>query len=383
MRVCVTDNRHHKFQPLSRFTNENGIKTAGNCGEIRIGLRNFVIHFPQNSPTVFPTMSSIQKTDKGYRVQVAVKGQRDSASFPTKREAQQWGARREMELRTESAGNSTTKTLADALKRYALEVTPSRKGWRWEQLRLAALERSVLPCRLRLPQITPEHIAAWRDVRMSEVSAGTVLREVTLLSSVFEMAIREWRWIGSNPVRVIRKPSKPAHRERLITRSEIRTMLRSLDYQAGHPARSVTQSVALCFLAALRTGMRAGELTGLTWGRVHGNYVHLETTKTGVARDVPLSTKAQRIFSMAKGFDRDMVFGVKAQTLDVLFRRARDRAGLSGFTFHDSRHAAATWMGRSGKVEMLELCRIFGWQDPRHALIYFNPTVRDLAAKLG
>jgi len=328
-------------------------------------------------------MSSIQKTEKGYRVQVAVKGVRDSASFPTKREAQQWGAKREMELRTETVGTTTTKTLADAFKRYALEVTPTRKGWRWEQLRLAAFERSILPCKLRLPQITPEHIAAWRDIRIKEVSAGTVLRESVLLSSVFEMAIREWRWISSNPVRIIRKPSKPAHRERLITLHEIKAMLRALDYCVGQPAKSVTQTVALCFLAALRTGMRAGELTGLTWERVHGNYVRLEMTKTGVARDVPLSTKAQRIFRMAKGFDLEMVFGVKSQTLDTLFRRARDKAGLSGFTFHDSRHVAATWMGRSGKVEMLELCRIFGWQDPRHALIYFNPTVSDLAAKLG
>lgn len=328
-------------------------------------------------------MPSIQKTEKGYRAQVAVKGKRDSQCFPTKREAQQWAAKREMEMRTESSGVSTTKTLEDAINRYAIEVSPVRKGWRWEMLRLEAFKRSVLPCKLRLPQITPEHIAAWRDARIKDVAPGTVLREVTLLSSVFEMAIREWRWIGSNPVRIIRKPSKPAHRERLITKAEIKAMLRALDYKVGKPAKSVTQAVALCFLAALRTGMRAGELTGLTWDRVHGNYAHLATTKTGVSRDVPLSSKARRIFEMARGFDSELVFGVKSQTLDTLFRRARDKAGLSGFTFHDSRHVAATWMGKSGKVEMLELCRIFGWHDPRHALIYFNPTVRDLAAKLG
>ena len=160
-------------------------------------------------------------------------------------------------------------------------------------------------------------------------------------------------------------------------------MLRALDYHPGKSAQSITQSIGLCFIAALRTGMRAGELSKLEWVRVHAQYVHLDETKSGVARDVPLSVKARRVLVRARGFDPVLVFGVQATTLDVLFRRARLRAGLEGFTFHDSRHTAATWIGRSGKLEMLELCKMFGWRDPKHALIYFNPTVSDLANKLG
>lgn len=340
-------------------------------------------------PRIFPTfpanfpMPSIQPTAKGYRVQVAIKGVRESATFATRREAQQWGSRREIELRAQAAGASSSKTLADAFKRYAEEVSPKRKGWRWEHLRLAAFERSVLPCRLRLSAITPEHVAAWRDDRLREVSPGTVLREITLLSSVFEVARREWRWLESNPVKIIRKPGKPAHRERLISWHEIKAMLRALGYRPGAPARSVTQSIALCFLAALRTGMRAGELAGLTWERHHGRYVSLPMTKNGTARDVPLSLKARRIFDHARGFDPVLCFGVSSQSLDVLFRRARGRAGLEGFTFHDARHVAATWLGRSGRLSLMEMCKMFGWRDPKHALIYFNPTVHDLADKLG
>jgi integrase len=328
-------------------------------------------------------MSSIQQTTKGYRVQVAVKGQRDSATFPSKREAQQWGVKREIEMQTTAAGVTSTKTLRDAFRRYGEEVSPNRRGWRWEHLRLAAFERSSLPCKLRLSAITPEHIAAWRDDRLREVSAGTVLREITLLSAVFEVARREWRWLEANPVKIIRKPSKPAHRERLISWREIKGMLRALEHHPRAPAVSVTQSIALCFLAALRTGMRAGELAGLPWSHYRGHYVRLDKTKNGSARDVPLSLKARRVFERARGFDPVLCFGVSSQSLDVLFRRARGRAGLDGFTFHDSRHVAATWIGRSGKLEMLEMCKMFGWRDPRHALIYFNPTVSDLAQKLG
>jgi hypothetical protein len=30
----------------------------------------------------------------------------------------------------------------------------------------------------------------------------------------------------------------------------------------------------------------------------------------------------------------------------------------------------------------MEMCKAFGWKDPKMALVYFNPTGDDLAAKL-
>ena len=77
------------------------------------------------------------------------------------------------------------------------------------------------------------------------------------------------------------------------------------------------------------------------------------------------------------------MFGIKSQTLDALFRKARAKAGLAGFTFHDSRHTAATRIGASGKLQLLEMCRMFGWRNTSQALVYFNMTARELALKLG
>src|SRR5665647_949568 len=171
----------------------------GRRGDFPAIMGNFGNQIPQAVPRNLP-MSSIQPTAKGYRVQVAIKGARDSATFGSKREAQQWAAKRELELRAQSAGASSSKTLLDAFRRYAEEVSPKRRGWRWEHLRLGAFGRSSLPCKLRLSAITPEQIAVWRDDRLREVSPGTVLREITLLSAVFEIARREWRWLESNPV---------------------------------------------------------------------------------------------------------------------------------------------------------------------------------------
>lgn len=325
-------------------------------------------------------MPSIQRTASGWRAQVYVRGTRDSRVFGLKSEAQTWAALRETELRAESGGRAgEVKTLADMLRRYSEEVSPKRRGVRWEQIRLAALE-AMLPATKRLSEVSEADMAKWRDKRMQQVGNATVLREIGLLSACFEVARREWRWVKVNPLRDIAKPTKPEHRKRIISRAEIRAVVRALGYRPRGSIGSLSESVALAFLVALRTGMRAGELCGLTWGEVGESVAHLPLTKNGSARDVPLSAKAIRLMERARSLGDESVFALKVQTLDSLFRRARGRAGLSGFTFHDSRHTAATWMGR--RVDVLTLCAIFGWRDPRFALVYFNPRPADIAKRL-
>lgn len=323
-------------------------------------------------------MSSIQKTAKGYRVQLYVKGHRESAVFATKKEAQIWSAQKEIELRTISKGKaSTIKTTHDAFERYSSEISPTHKGERWEVVRLQKMKRDF-PLVI-LEKLSQVHVQKWRDQRLTEVSPSSVLREMKLLSSVFEQCRKEWRWLTENPCKDVRKPSSPPHRERVITRSEIRLILRSLDYPKRITPR---HAVAHAFLLALRTGMRQSELAGIQWTDVHPNFVRLPDTKNGTVRDVPLSTKAKRVLEKMRGYHDTSVFGLAASSIDTQFRAAKSRANLSGFVWHDSRHTAATWIGMSGKLNLMEFCKMMGWKDPRHALVYFNPTASDLAAKL-
>lgn len=78
-------------------------------------------------------MASIQKTVKGYRVQIKKLGVRDSQIFPTRREAVEWSARRESEISSEKhtpKGERTT--LREVLRRYAQDVSPTKRGERKE-----------------------------------------------------------------------------------------------------------------------------------------------------------------------------------------------------------------------------------------------------------
>lgn len=84
---------------------------------------------------------------------------------------------------------------------------------------------------------------------------------------------------------------------------------------------------------------------------------------------MPLTFKAARYLLAMKDHGTETVFDLDSATRDTLFRRVRETAGLSGFTFHDSRHTAATWIaGRmknnknvTAQQALLDLCKIFGW----------------------
>lgn len=327
-------------------------------------------------------MASIQKTAKGYRAFLYVNGARESKQFATKREAAAWAAVRETELRTGAAQSPEDKhTFGDAVREYVKTVSLTKRGRRWEEIRAEAmLKDRNFPSRVIMRNLTTTHFAEWRDLRLRQVQAGTVLREISFLSAILECARIEWKWISHNPLKDIRKPKSPDHREVVIGRAQVRHLLREMRYSPSRPVRTVAQSVAVCFLAALRTGMRAGELSGLTWDRVHADYCVLPLTKT-IPRKVPLTRKAVRLIDKMRDYDPELVFGLNARSLDANFRKYRERAGLEGFTFHDARHTAATMLSR--KLDVMDLCRMFGWTNTTMALRYYNPTASSIAQILN
>ena len=347
--------------------------------------------FPANFPPNLFKMAEPKKTAQGtWRISIEVKGARASKTLPTRREAVEWRDRSTVELLNAAAGKASRRhTLGDALRRYAEEVSPTHRGERWEIVRLAAYAKagSLLPVGRQLGDLTTMDLAAWRDARLRLVARGSVLRDLGLLSAVLEHARREWKWIDVNPMLDVGKPQTPDHRDVVIGGLQVRKMVRQLGYACSgidkRKVRSVSQAVALCFTVALATGMRAGELCSLTWAHVHATHVTLPITKNGRRRDVPLSPTAIKLIASMRGFDDVLVFGVKSQTLDALFRRARDRAGLSGFTFHDARHTAATRMALLPGIDVLTLCKIFGWSNTSQALTYYNPHAKDIAKRLG
>ena len=326
-------------------------------------------------------MAYYEKTKKGYRAHVEIMGQRASDSFPNKKEAQLWAAQKEIEFRAVGTGKASgITTTHQALMRYRDEITPTHKGARWEHVRLEKMIREF-PL-VMLDKLTSDHVIKWKTERRGKVGDSSVLREMKLLNSVFEQCkTKEWKLLVHNPCEGVERPKEAAHRTRTINTKEIRRMLKAMDY----PARTLPRHAAAhAMLLALATGMRQGELAGITWDNVKPKYITVsgKSMEKEFLRDVPLSPLAKAIVNRMRGYHETSVFNITAGSIDTHFRNARKRAGLSGFTFHDTRHTAATWIGRSGKLTLMEMCKAFGWKDPKMALVYFNPSGDDLADKL-
>lgn len=336
-------------------------------------------------------MANIQKRGKVYRVQVRRAGKKLSATFDTKREALDWATRAEADIlsgRSVHAGrppiNPAEFTGAEMLLRYSDEVSPLKRGGRWEQLRLKKLAREYDVFQLPAAHINGPSLARWRDMRLKEVSASTVNRELCLISAVFSKAMREWEVdISANPVAAIEKPRKPRARTQRVSETDRITLETQLGWDGASKPVNLEQYAAAAFRFATLTAMRRGEILSLVWGDIYFDrqYAHVDLTKNGEERDVPLSNQAIELLNLlGPGKRGERIFPIQPGTMDVVFRKARDATNLTHVHFHDSRREATTNM--APKFNILELSAITGHKDLQMLKVYYNPDPTELAKRL-
>ena len=76
---------------------------------------------------------------------------------------------------------------------------------------------------MSLKDVTSHQIARFREDRLKKVSAGTVLKDLGLLSVVINKARAEWgleNIFRTNPVSLISKPKTPRPRDRRLETGE-------------------------------------------------------------------------------------------------------------------------------------------------------------------
>lgn len=316
-------------------------------------------------------MASITKHGKKWRAQIARSGVRKSKVFPTKQEARDWAADEESSLKLDQSDGCRL-PFGDVMRRYGLEVSPMKRGHSWE---IARIEKwRVDPVgKVRLCDLGPNDLADWRDRRLKDVSPGTVRRERNLMSAILTQARREWRLIDANPMADVTAPKEPPPRNRLVTDDELERLI----FIAGDDLSSKRARAIHAFRFALETGMRAGEILGLTAGSLDldQRVAHLSRTNNGDNRDVPLSSEAVRLIQALP--DQGQLFAMSSADQDAAWRNVRDRAGITGLTFHDSRHSAVTQLSK--KLDVLALARMIGHRDIKQLMVYYNAPASELA----
>jgi len=306
-----------------------------------------------------------------YRVMVRLKGHPpESATFSRKTDAAKWAQDTESAIREGryfKTAEAKKHTLAQLIDRYQTEVLAEKpQEKRRDQQRHLKWWKEELGD-YTLVDLTPAiiverrgHLAKGTTIRKQRRSPGTVNRYLTSLGHVFSIAVKEWGWLETNPMRKVRKLKEPRGRVRILSDKERDSLLKAC-------RNSEDRRLYPLVVLALSTGARRGELESLRWADVNlrnGSAV-LHNTKNNERRSLPLAGHAleeMKQLGKIRRLDTDYVFA-NSEGRALFPRKAWERAvveaKLKDFHFHDLRHTAASYLAMSGAT-LAEISEVLG-----------------------
>lgn len=326
-------------------------------------------------------MASFRQRNGKWQARISAKGfPAEVKSFNTKGEAQRWAIQVEASMNNRTYQKSTLadeQRLFDILERYSNEVSPRKRGVQREREGIAFMQRQKM-AQYSMSKLSSRVIAEYRDERLKTVAPGTIIRELSILSSIINHARKEWGLPITNPCDLVRKPPSPQGRNRILTSEEEAELLEAL---LPGTRRSIWMRPLVEL--ALETAMRRGELLSLKWELVllDRRIATLPITKNGSPRIVPLSTKAVTILQ-ALPKTGPFVFPITHMCVSAAFQKARERAGISDLHFHDLRHTATSRIAEK-LPNVIELASVTGHQTVQMLKRYYHPKAEALAKKLG
>lgn len=317
-------------------------------------------------------MASIRKrTNKdgstSYRVDIRLKGHpAERATFKRLTDAKDWVQDTESAIRDGryfKTRESQKHTLGDLIDRYIRDVLPTKPKQSADQKQQLEWFKAEIGAHT-LADVTPAKIVECRDKLLTEKlkngktrAPATVVRYLAALSHAFTIAVNEWGWLDDSPMRKVKKPALPRGRVRFLSEDTTdgidgeRTRLLKACEESSNPY------LYPVVVLALSTGMRQGEIMGLTWEDVdlHQGRATLHETKNGERRVVPLSGKALELLkahAKVRRLDTSLLFPgknrQKPMDLRTPWEAAIKKAGIEDFRFHDLRHSAASYLAMNG-----------------------------------
>ena len=225
-----------------------------------------------------------------------------------------------------------------------------------------------------LEELTAERLSEIRAIREQEVTPATVNREFALIRAVLARANKSWRWLETAPV--VPMAELEDRDPRWLTRAQFLDLVKLLPKHTADMARF-----------AVATGLRRGNITGLTWDRVDlkAGFVHVAASqakgKRGIA--VPLNDEAVSVLKRWRGKHETHVFVFRKkpvyQVATRKWREAVKAVGQEGLRFHDLRHTWASWQAQAG-TPTYAIRELGGWATEAMVRRYSHLGPGDLAA---
>jgi integrase len=109
------------------------------------------------------------------------------------------------------------------------------------------------------------------------------------------------------------------------------------------------------------------------------------TTKSGDGRGIPLNADAMGALQVTLGQHLQWCFtfgGERIRKSSTAWDKAKQRAGIEDFRFHDLRHTWASWHVQSG-TSLPELMELGGWKSYEMVLRYAHLAPEKLSSVAG
>ncbi len=217
-------------------------------------------------------------------------------------------------------------------------------------------------------------------------TAGTYTRYRTMIQAILNVA-KDEGWITEVPKLVVRTDKKRKPRKWVMQDQWTKLYLELPEHQ--RPMADF----------ALQTGLRLGNVLGLTWDRVDLErklvWVEAEDMKADEALAVPMNQRVVEILTTRKAApDCHAVYvftfrGKPIKSIKTAFKAACVRAGLGyydredgnkykGLTWHGLRHTWATWHVQN-QTPLDVVQKLGAWKDPRMVRNYAHHTAGYLA----
>jgi integrase len=232
---------------------------------------------------------------------------------------------------------------------------------------------------LTLAEVKPAVLSSYKAARLKKgKSMATVGKELQFIRRVFSLCKRDWQLIRQSPFEFFRIPAANNQRVRYLEEAEFEKL-----------CSKCSPWLRQIVLLARHTGIRRGNILGLTWSQVDldRRVINLDRTKNGQRLTVPLGSVAFEVLDeIRKGkvvyMQCPYVFhqGGKPYSpwrLSMAFKRACKRAGITNFRFHDLRHDFASNLVQKGN-DVYVVQQLLGHKDGRMTQRYAHLRLENL-----
>ena len=328
-------------------------------------------------------MATFRNRHGKWQARVQRKGQQPvSKSFQSKQDAEKWARQLESEIDKGSYTNlvlAERTTFGEVVERYIQEVIGKGRGYKEHTYRLKALIKRPI-AKLNMAALTPIKIAEYRDERAKTLAPATVIHELAYFSAIINHARREWGISIVNPIPMVKKPQMPQGRNRILSEDELIRLYAALTPRVKNANHWMLPLVKF----ALETAMRRGEILGLRWEYVdlQKRIAFIPLTKNGESRTVPLSSGAIELLRALPIDLKGRVFPLTGRQVSAAMERARVKAKLDDWHFHDLRHMAITRLAEK-LPNLIELSAVSGHKSLAMLKRYYHPNVEQLALKIA